>query len=122
MRDGANNRKAPRITYPCSLTIWEYGGYNNIIGNTVNIGSGGLLVNMDQAIMIGAKVDVKIGFEEHKFFECSGRILRCRKYSQSLDYEKDFFSVAIVFDNLNESQQQTLKGMVETLLKQQNSF
>ncbi len=116
-----NNRKGPRITYPCSLTIWEAGGYNNIIGYTVNIGSGGLLVNMDQGIMIGAKVDVKVGFEEHRFFECSGSVLRCRKYSKSLDNEKDFFSVAITFENLNDKQQAVLNEMIEKLLKQQSN-
>lgn len=122
MTTDENKRKTARISYACYITIWEPGGYNTFVANAVNIGGGGVLVTMDQGIMIGAKVDLKIEFSEVSSFECIGRVLRCKKYGKSQDSDKDFFTVAIVFENLNQEQEKFIKNMIEEILKLENKL
>lgn len=117
-----NQRKFIRVTYQCSLTLWEKGGFSTIMANTVNIGVGGILVNLDRGLMVGAKVDIKMDFPNKTVLECCGRVQRCKEYTEQEDISKNFFSVAIVFEDLNESQKLLIKTQVDKFLSQQNIF
>ncbi len=116
------NRKFPRVTCKCSITLWEKNGFNTILTNTVNIGAGGILVNIDHGLMVGAKVDIRMEFVDNILFECSGRILRCRQFVNTPNDLKANFSVGITFKDLNEDQKKFIKELVEKISIQQNGL
>lgn len=90
------------------------------MAKTVNISAGGLLVNLDRGLMVGAKVDVKLDFSNSVALECCGQVARCKEYREEKDNAKVFYTVAVTFDDLNESQKALLKNQVDNILSQQN--
>jgi hypothetical protein len=115
MLQNQNKRKFPRAQYPCSLTLWQGSSFGTISSNTANIGAGGMLIHLDQGLMIGAKVEIEINFEKNKTFQCTGLVLRCQQ-NREFEDQKSQFSVAIVFEGLEESKVAYLKEIVEQLL------
>lgn len=111
-----SNRKFPRANYPCSLTLWLGNDFGTIMANTANIGAGGLLVHLSQSLMIGAKVEIKIDFANDESFRCTGLVLRCQKNKEEDEEYRSPYSVAIVFDGLDENKLRTLQSIVEKLL------
>ena len=72
--------------------------------------------------MVGSKIDLKIEFSKKDVFECAGRVLRCKKYNKDMDNDREFFTVAIAFDNLSEQQVNHLKLKIEDILKKVNKL
>ena len=115
------SRKFPRANYPCSLTLWQGHNFGTIMANTANIGAGGLLVHLSEGLMIGAKIEIKIDFEKQESFRCVGLVLRCQKNREDPDEYRSPYSVAIVFDGLEESKQVFLQELVNKLLKTESN-
>ena len=111
-----NKRKFPRARYQCSLTILKGNLFNTITVNTANLGAGGFLVHLDQGMMIGAKVEIKINFSETQFFECNGLVVRCHENRIDPEENTGPFSVAIAFEGLDEKKVSYLKETIEKLL------
>lgn len=89
--------------------------------NTANIGAGGLLIFLNQSFMIGAKVEIRIEFSEKESFHCNGLVLRCQQVKEDPDEQKGEFSVAIVFEGLDEPKVAYLKNLVDKLLDNESS-
>jgi hypothetical protein len=111
-----NSRKFPRANYPCFLTIWQGHNYGTIMANTANIGAGGLLVYLSEGLMIGAKVEIKIDFNKEDSFRCTGIVLRCQRNREDPDERRSPYSVAIVFENLDEAKSTFLKDFINKQL------
>jgi len=117
----AQNRKFPRANYPCFLTLWLGNDFGTIMANTANIGAGGLFVHLSQGLMVGAKVEIKIDFAKDESLRCTGLVLRCQKNKEDDDEYRAPYSVAIVFDGLDEAKQTKLKQIVEDLIKNEGA-
>jgi c-di-GMP-binding flagellar brake protein YcgR len=78
-----NQRKFPRTTYPCYLTLWLDNKFDTILTQTVNISAAGVLVHVDHSLRLGSKSDVRIEFNNNIFFDCCGTIVRCQKDEKS---------------------------------------
>jgi hypothetical protein len=115
-----NRRAFPRANYPCSLTVWQNSDFGTIIANTSNIGAGGLLVYLNQGLMIGAKIEIKIDFTKTESFECIGLVLRCQESQKEIEDQKNYYAVAIIFEGLDEAKVARLKTLVEKLLTYEN--
>lgn len=113
-----NNRKFPRANYPCFLTLWQGSDFGTVMANTANIGAGGLLVHLSQGLMIGAKVEIKIDFAKEESFRCTGLVLRCQKNKDEDEEPRSPFSVAIVFEGLDEPKVAFLKKTVDQLISE----
>lgn len=111
-----DHRKFSRFSAKCSLTLWQGGGYGTIMTNTVNIGEGGILVNLDYGLMIGAKVEIRMNLSNGMSFESNGHISRCTQFRKSADNAHEFFAVAIEFEGLNEQQKTTIKTIIKDFL------
>ena len=107
-----NKRKFPRAYYPCYLTLWLENKFDTIFTRTVNISAGGVLVSLDQGLQVGVKTDVRIEFAENISFDCCGRILRCMEE----EGKKIKYSVAVVFEGLDEDKVSRLKEHIDRLL------
>jgi hypothetical protein len=116
-----HNRKFPRANYPCFLTLWQGNDFGTIMANTANIGAGGLLVYLSQGLMVGAKVEIKIDFTQDESLRCSGLVLRCQKNKEGDEETKSPYSVAIVFEGLDEGKAVFLKEIIEKLLINEGS-
>jgi hypothetical protein len=115
-----NKRKFPRATYPCSLTLWRGGDFETIMATTSNIGAGGLLIHMDHSFMIGAKVEIKIDFSNEEF-HCNGLVLRCQPNRENVDEQSGMYSVAIVFEGLDEQKAAYLRNLVDKLFERESN-
>ncbi|MBI4309106.1 MAG: PilZ domain-containing protein [Candidatus Omnitrophica bacterium] len=115
-----NQRQYPRVNYPCSLTFWRADSTQEVIlANSANIGAGGLFVHLNQKILPGTKVEIKIEFAgQLKPFKCFGKVLRCQQPPQ--EGIKKFFSLAVQFEPLEEHQQARLQGIVDGLIALEN--
>jgi hypothetical protein len=111
-----NKRKFPRAKYPCALTIWQGKSFETIMTKTINVGAGGLLIELDQGMMIGAKAEIKIDFSNEESFRCTGLVLRCQQNRDNEDKTRETYSIAIVFEGLDERKVSYLKGLVDKLL------
>ncbi len=116
-----NKRKFPRVNYPCSLTIWQGSGYDTIMTNTSNLGAGGILVHINQGMMIGAKVEIKIDCLKEASFECNGLVLRCHQNRESMEDSGETYSVAIAFEGLDEKRALQLKEVIEKFLNSESA-
>ncbi|MBF0490755.1 MAG: PilZ domain-containing protein [Candidatus Omnitrophica bacterium] len=115
-----NQRKFPRAKFPCSLTMWQDRDQGIVMANTANIGAGGLMVYLDQGLMLGAKVDIKVDFSKGQSFRCAGTVLRCEYKADSSQDIKSPYCVAIVFEGLNDQKTDQLKAVIEKLLTQES--
>lgn len=108
-----NRRRYPRANYPCHLTMWMADGTNEtILANTSNIGSGGLAVNLNQAIDLGTKVDIELNFTNPTtLFKCKGVVVRSIRESEK------FYNVGIQFEPLGEIKFAFLDGKVSDLIE-----
>ena len=111
-----NKRKFPRVQYPCSLTIWQKKGFDTIMANTLNLGAGGLLVQLDQSLMIGAKVEIKIDFSKEESLHCMGLVLRCQENREDRQGDNFKYNTAIIFEGLDEEKVAHLKRVVDKIL------
>jgi hypothetical protein len=114
-----NKRKFPRADYPCYLTLWQGNGYETIMAQTSNIGAGGILLHLNRSFMIGSKIEVKIDFTDQITFQCSGLVLRCQQNREDSDERKGLYSVAIIFEGLDEAKTAHLKELVDNLINSQ---
>ena len=115
-----NQRKYPRVNYPCSLTFWRKDRTQEVIlANTANIGAGGLFVHLNQRILPGTKVEIKIEFaDQPKSFQCFGEVLRCEQPTGEVI--RKLFSVAVAFEPLEEWQLARLQNIVDGLIALEN--
>ena len=121
MTSEQNRRKFPRAHYPCFLTLWQGKSFDTIEATTANIGAGGVLVHSPQGIMVGAKVGLKIDFSKKDPFQCEGLISRCQKNREDPDEFSASYSVAIVFEGLNEPKVSYLKELIEKLITSESN-
>ncbi len=78
-------------------------------------------MQLDQSLMIGAKVEIRIDFSRNDSFECNGIVLRCQERPQNPDDPRRSYSVALAFEGLEEFKVAYLKGLVDRLLTQENN-
>jgi len=116
-----NKREFPRANYPCSLTLWQGNSFATIMTKTANIGAGGLLVYLNQSLMIGAKVEVRIEFSKEESLECNGIVIRCHENFKDSENSNGSYSVAIIFEGLEESKVVYLKEVVEKILTRERN-
>ena len=108
----ANKRKYPRANYPCQLTMWIPSGFNEtILANTANVGVGGLCVHLNQAALVGTKVDILLNFTNATTaFRCRGVVVRSVKENDK------FYNVGIEFEHLEELKRAFLEGKISELI------
>ena len=79
------------------------------------------MVYLDQSLMIGAKVEIRIAFSQEEAFDCNGIVIRCQKNLQDPDNPKESYAVALTFDGLEESKLSCIKETIEKILTQENN-
>ena len=111
-----NKRKFPRADYPCSLTVWrQHGDQDVIMAHTANIGAGGLAAHLDQKLIIGVVLDIRIDFPSHSTpFKCKGKVVRCEEGPATGG--KLFYVVGVEFEAMDEVKQAYLQGVVSDLI------
>ncbi|MEI7998196.1 MAG: PilZ domain-containing protein [Candidatus Omnitrophota bacterium] len=119
---GYNQRRFPRVNFPCSLTVWLDNNYDTILAKTVNISAGGLLVYLNKNLMGGAKVEVRVDFTKGETLRCVGRVVRCQDIPQNQEASSQkLFAVGVAFEGLDEAKIMYLKALIERLLNQENN-
>jgi hypothetical protein len=93
-----NQRKFPRVTCPCQLTMWvAEGSYDTVLADASNIGQGGLCVEINHEIAQGTKVDIEINFNDSTPpFRCQGSVVRCRQQDNKV------YNIGVQFGTLSE--------------------
>ena len=111
----SDQRKFPRADYPCSLTVWHQDGNQEVIlAHTVNIGAGGLCVHLNQKLILDSCFEISIEFPHSVVFKCKTRVVRCEACLDTAG--KDFYSVSLEFEPMDEVKQATLLGIVSDLI------
>ncbi|MDE1921433.1 MAG: PilZ domain-containing protein [Candidatus Omnitrophica bacterium] len=112
----ANRRKYPRANFPCQLTMWlADGASDTILVETTNIGAGGVCVQINRGIDLGAQVDIQVHFKNPTTpFKCRGIVVRSRKVSETQ------YDIGIQFEPLGELKSAFLDGKVSELIELEN--
>jgi len=107
-----NQRRFPRVSYPCQLTIWlPEGHYDTVLANASNIGQGGLCVQINREIVVGIKVEIEIDFNDGtNALRCKGSVVRCRQESNKV------YNIGIQFEPLGEAEQAYLDKKIAQLI------
>ena len=107
-----NQRKFPRVNYPCQLTMWmPEGSYDTVLTNALDIGQGGLCVKINREVIKGMKVDIEIDFKDNTApFRCKGVVVRCRQDDQ------DSYNVGVQFVSLSETNQAMLAEKISKFI------
>ncbi|MBI3314721.1 MAG: PilZ domain-containing protein [Candidatus Omnitrophica bacterium] len=118
----SDKRRFPRAHYPCSLTVWHQDGNQEVIlAHTANIGAGGLCVHLNQKLVLDSCFEVSIEFPHSASFQCKARVVRCEECPNTAGLPvrqagKDFYSVSLEFESMDEVKQATLLGIVSDLI------
>ena len=109
----SNRRQYPRANYPCQLTLCGTDGSSDtILANISNIGAGGLCVYLDQEILSGVKVDIRINFSSHSTpFKCRGIVVRSHA-----EKDKRFYATGIQFEPLSDLKRAFLSAIISELI------
>ena len=109
----ASQRKFPRVNYPCQLTMWmPEGPYDTVLTNALDIGQGGLCVEMNREVIQGMKVDIEIDFKDNTApFRCKGVVVRCQQ-----EDNKHYYNIGIQFVSLSETNQAALAGKISQII------
>ena len=114
----AGKRKFLRVNYPCSITVWRGDGSSDVImANTANISAGGICVYLNETLVLGSLLEIKIdNFFEGRALRCKGKIVRCQPDKHHKSDHQKYYEVAIEFLDMKVDQRDYLTGFVERLL------
>ena len=107
-----DQRKFPRVSYPCQLTLWmPEGNYDTVLANASDIGQGGLCVELNRDAAIGMRVDIEIDFNDGgAAFRCTGSVVRCQEQINKL------YNIGIQFGPLSEAENIYLDKKIAKLI------
>lgn len=113
----ACNRKFLRVNYPCSITVWRQDGASDVVmANTANISAGGICVYLNEALIVGVLLEIKIdNFFEGRALKCQGRVVRCQPDKTHKSGHQKYFEIGIEFLEMETDQCVYLAGFVERL-------
>ena len=115
----ADQRKFPRVNYPCSITVWrEDGSIDVVMANTANISVGGICVYFNEALILGTPLEIKIdNFFEGGPLKCKGKVVRCQPDKTHKSEWQKYYELGIEFLEMGQDQHKYLAGFVERLME-----
>ena len=107
-----SQRRFPRVSYPCQLTLWlPEGHYDTVLATASDIGQGGLCVELNRDVVVGMKVDIEMDFNDGTMaFRCQGFVVRCQEQSNKL------YNIGIQFEPLSETENIFLEKQIAKLI------
>lgn len=112
MWQGVDNRRFPRVEYPCKVVIFRQGQKESIDARTENIGAGGICAvlkdGLDKYLPVGVVLYLK---DNQPPIECDGRVVWSVK-------NKDVFDIGIEFVDIHSKDILRIERAVEECLNQ----
>ncbi len=112
MWEGVNQRRFPRASYKCVVTLKAAGNHPSVSVKTENIGLGGICVLLDRGVDVFSPVRIKIALEDGKPpLVLEGTIVWVVRRR---DFKKDScFDTGIEFANISPEQKARLEAVID---------
>jgi hypothetical protein len=119
MWHGINNRRFPRVSYKCLITIGAKGAAKHFLTNTENIGVGGICVSLIEGLGVFSEVNIELAVKDGlPPVKCRGHIVWVVK-SQSVrnSMRTTKFDTGIEFVDLKEEDLERIESVVERAIR-----
>ncbi len=120
MWDGFNQRKFPRVSLQCEISIESPDLAKPISAFTENVGAGGVCVILDKALERFSKCRIRFHLDDkNPMIDCEGKVVWAVP-TQEIKSSKTRFDTGIQFVELEASGSQRIREFLETRVPQKS--
>ena len=118
MWQGVENRRFPRVEYPCWVKLTKKGHPKEYFTHTENIGCGGVCVVLSKNLGIFQEIDLEIDLKDSlPFLKTRGRIVWAIKKEEIKAHKVKQFDTGIEFINLKAEDKKRIEAIIEKCSK-----
>ncbi|KJJ83412.1 Type IV pilus assembly PilZ domain protein [Candidatus Omnitrophus magneticus] len=116
--NGLDNRKFPRVTHSCKISISKKEGEDIVNAVTENIGVGGICAVLDKSVEVFDTVKILLEINEKEPpIKCDGLIVWAVKRQKGVASSLYEYDAGIEFKNISSIDSARLSKLIEKLIK-----